>query len=157
MGTLVSEFIFRLSLLLHRCIHLFLAVFCGFVCLFIYLFCFLGPHPEHMEVCRLAVKLELQILACATTTATQDPSHVCSLHPSSWQCLILNPLSEARDCTHKLMLLVRSVSAVPQQELLCFLIFYFLAAPVVCGSSQARNLRCATVMTCATVAATLDP
>ena len=30
-------------------------------------------------------------------TASQDPSHVCKLHHSSWQCWILNPLSEARD------------------------------------------------------------
>ena len=30
-------------------------------------------------------------------------SHVCSLHCSSWQCQILNLLSEARDCTLNLM------------------------------------------------------
>ena len=37
---------------------------------FIYLF--LGPHPRHMEVPRLGVKSELQLLACTTATATQD-------------------------------------------------------------------------------------
>ena len=31
-----------------------------------------------------------------------DPSHVFDLHHSSWQCQILNPLSEARDWTHNL-------------------------------------------------------
>ena len=30
-------------------------------------------------------------------------SHICNLHPSSWQCQVLNPLSEARDQTHILM------------------------------------------------------
>ena len=34
---------------------------------------------------------------------TWDPSHICSLHHSSRQCQILNPLSEARDQTHILM------------------------------------------------------
>ena len=29
-----------------------------------------------------------------------DPSHICDLHHSSWQCRILKPLSEARDGTH---------------------------------------------------------
>ena len=33
----------------------------------------------------------------ATAKATQDPSRVCNLHHGSWQCLILNPLSKARD------------------------------------------------------------
>ena len=46
-----------------------------FIYLFIYLlFYFLGPHPQHMEVPRLAVESELQLLASATATATQDPS-----------------------------------------------------------------------------------
>ena len=51
-----------------------------------------------MEVPRLGVKLELQLLAYGTATATamQDLSCVCDLHYSSWQ-RILNPLSGARD------------------------------------------------------------
>ena len=56
-----------------------------------------------MEIRRLGVKLELQMLAYTTATATQDPSHVCDLHHSSWQHWILNLLSEARDRTRKLM------------------------------------------------------
>ena len=56
-----------------------------------------------MEVPRLGVQLELQLLAYATVIAMWDPSHVCNLHPSSWQRPILNPLSEARDRTHNLM------------------------------------------------------
>ena len=39
-----------------------------FIYLFIY-FVFLGPHPWHMEVPRLGVESELQLLACTTATA----------------------------------------------------------------------------------------
>ena len=41
------------------------------------------------------VKVELQLLAY--TTATWDPSYICSLPHSSRQRWILNPLSEAKD------------------------------------------------------------
>ena len=52
-----------------------------------------------MEVPRLGISSELQLLAYTTATATQDLSHVCDLHNSSQQCQTLNPLSEARDRT----------------------------------------------------------
>ena len=58
---------------------------------------FLGPHPQHMEVPKLGVKLELQPPAYATAIAMPDLSLVCDLHHSSGQLWILNPLSEARD------------------------------------------------------------
>ena len=64
---------------------------------------FLGLHLQHMEVPRLGVESELQLLAYSAATATQDLSHVCNLHDSSQQCQILNPLSKARDRTHNLM------------------------------------------------------
>ena len=69
--------------------------------------CFLGPHPQHMESPRLGVESELQLPATATATATAKPdlSHIgnhSSIH-SSWQRWIHNPLSEARDQTHNLM------------------------------------------------------
>ena len=60
---------------------------------------FLGPHPQHMEVPRLGVKLELQPPAYTTATATPGPSPSGDLHPSSRQCQILNPQSKARDRT----------------------------------------------------------
>ena len=66
-------------------------------------FCFLGLHSCLMEVPRLGVKSELQLPAYTTATATQDLSSICDLHHSSWQCQILNPLSEARDRTYVLM------------------------------------------------------
>ena len=56
-----------------------------------------------MEVPRLGVETELQLLAYATATATQDLSLICDLHHSSWQLGILNPLSKARDQTCILM------------------------------------------------------
>ena len=60
---------------------------------------FLGPHIVHMEVPRLGVESEPQLLTYATATAIQDPSHICDLHHSSRQRWILKPLSEARDQT----------------------------------------------------------
>ena len=65
--------------------------------------CFLGLHPWLMEVPRLRVKVELQLLAYTTAIAMWDPSHICNLHHSSWQCQILNPLKGARDQTCILM------------------------------------------------------
>ena len=56
-----------------------------------------------MEVSRLGVKLELQLRAYSTATATPDPSRICDLYLSSWQRQILNPLSEVRDPTRVLM------------------------------------------------------
>ena len=50
-----------------------------------------------MEVPRLGVELELQLLDYTPGTATQDPSHICDLPHSSQQCQILNPMSKARD------------------------------------------------------------
>ena len=49
-----------------------------------------------MEVPRLGVELELQLLAYAIATAMWDPSRICDPHHSSRQCRILNPLSGAR-------------------------------------------------------------
>ena len=40
---------------------------------------FLVLHPWHMEVPRLGVELELQLLAYTTATAKPDPSDVCNL------------------------------------------------------------------------------
>ena len=64
-----------------------------YVCIFV----FLGLLLWHMEVPRLGVELELQLSAYTTATPTWDPSCICNLHHSSWQCRILNPLSEDRD------------------------------------------------------------
>ena len=49
------------------------------------------------------VKLELQQTAYTTVTAMLDPIHICSLHHSSRQHQILNPLNKARAQTRILM------------------------------------------------------
>ena len=67
------------------------------------------------EVPRLGVELELQLPAYITESP--DPSCVCNLHHSSWQCWILNPLSEARNRTCILMDTIGSYPAEPQREL----------------------------------------
>ena len=59
--------------------------------------------PQHMEVPRLGVQLELQLPVYTTATATQDLICVCDLHQSPRQCWVLNPLSGARDQTHIFM------------------------------------------------------
>ena len=56
-----------------------------------------------MEVPRLGLESELQLLAYTTATAMPDLRLVRDLHHSSRQHWILNPLSEARDRTHMLM------------------------------------------------------
>ena len=56
-----------------------------------------------MEIPRLGVELELQLPIYTTATAMRDLSLVCDPHHSSWQCRILNSLSEARDGTQVLM------------------------------------------------------
>ena len=56
-----------------------------------------------MEVPRLGVELEVQLLVYTMVTAKWDPIHICDLHHSSWQRWIPNPLSKARDQTHNLM------------------------------------------------------
>ena len=70
-----------------------------------------------MEVPRLAAELELQLPAYATATATQDPNCFCDLRHSSWQCWILNSLSEVRDGTTASQFLVIFVAAASRREL----------------------------------------
>ena len=54
-----------------------------------------------MEVPRLGVESELQLLAYTTAIAKWDLSRICDLHHSSWQRQI--PRSEARAQTHILI------------------------------------------------------
>ena len=60
---------------------------------------FIGPYLQHMEVSRLGVESELELLAYATATAMPDLSHICDLHCNLRQCQILYPLSKTRDQT----------------------------------------------------------
>ena len=58
-------------------------------------FFFKGPHPQHMEVPRLRVELELQLLAYDSGIATPNTRSKPCLHHCSQQRQILNLLSEA--------------------------------------------------------------
>ena len=78
----------------------------------IFFFVVLGLQPQRMEVPRVGIKLELQLLAYAKATKTPDLSRVCDLHHSSQQCQILNPLSETKDRT-----CILTDTAEPQEEL----------------------------------------
>ena len=55
----------------------------SFFSLFFFFFFFLELPPQHMEVPRLEVQSELQLLAYARVTATPDLSRVCDLHYGS--------------------------------------------------------------------------
>jgi len=70
-----------------------------------------------MEVPRLGVQMELQLLAYTTATVISVPSRVFNLHHSSWQLRILNLLSEARDRTQNLLVPNQIRFAAPQLEL----------------------------------------
>ena len=61
-----------------------------------------------MEIPRLGVKSELQLLVYTTVTAMWDPGRVCDLHHSSQQSW-----TEARYPTHNLMVAIRFISAEP--------------------------------------------
>ena len=67
---------------------------------------FLGPHLSHMEVLRLGVESELQLLAYTIASAMPDLSHDCDLHHSSRIELVSS------------WVLVRFITAELQQELL---------------------------------------
>ena len=60
---------------------------CGSECVlfkatkFVCCFFLLGPSPQHMEVPRLPVESELQLLTYATAIATPNLSHICDPIP----------------------------------------------------------------------------
>ena len=86
-------------------VHVFLGPLFCWVFLFVslFVFCLSGRHLKRMEILKLGVEMQLQLPAYATAIAMQDLSHVWDLEWSSWQCQVLNPLSEARDWTCNVM------------------------------------------------------
>ena len=94
---------------------------CYFFCLFV--FFFLGLHPQHMEVPRLGDESELQLLAYATATTTQNPSCVWNLHHCSWPHWIPNTAREAKDWTCILMAPSGLLTTEPWRELSMLLFF----------------------------------
>ena len=70
---------------------------------FSFLSFFFRATPTAYGKSQAGVKLELQLLAYVTATATPDQRCICDLHHSSQQCQIFNPLSGTREKTHILM------------------------------------------------------
>ena len=84
LSVVVKQFSFRtlfIKEVIHssECLHILTQSFC----LFVFLFCFLGSHLRHMEVPRLGVESELQLLAYSTATAMQDLSRIYDIHHST--------------------------------------------------------------------------
>ena len=79
-----------------------------------------------MELPRRGVKSELQLPAYSTATAMPDLSCICSLCHSLQQCLILNPLSEARGQTCVLMDTTRVLDLLSSSGNSFFFFFFFL-------------------------------
>ena len=121
---------------------------------FFLFFSFLRPHLQLMEIPRLGVESELQLLAYTPATAMPDLSHICKLHHSSRQHWILNPLMEARDQTCILMDTGQVLNLLSHNgnsnflNVLSYNIFcccccpfaFFRAAPTAYGGSQSRGL-----------------
>jgi len=57
---------------------------------FSFTFFLLSPHLGHMEVLRLGIQSELQLLADTTVTAMWDQSHIYNLHHSHGNAGSLN-------------------------------------------------------------------
>ena len=96
---------------------------------------FLGLHLQHMEVPSPGVKLELQLQAFATTTATWDLSCVFHLHHGPRQHRILNPLSDAIGIKPvSSWMQVRFVSTEPRRELQIY--FFLKCDDYLCRSSK---------------------
>ena len=81
-----------------------------FISLFIFCFFGGGPHLQHMEVPRLGVELEPQLLAYTTVTALWAPNHVCDLHHGSWQCQSLTHWARPGIQPASLWMLIRFVN-----------------------------------------------
>ena len=77
---------------------------------------------QHMEVPRLGVQSELQLLAYPT--ATQDLSHVCYLRHSSWQCQVLIHWAVPGIKSASSWILDGFVTTESQWELLCTFFLY---------------------------------
>ena len=85
-------------------------------------FCFFSfllfrPHWRYVEVPRLGVESELQLLAYTTATTAQDLSRIYDLHHSSRQRQILDPLTRPGMEPACSWILVGFVSVAPQWQL----------------------------------------
>ena len=96
-----------------------------------------------MEVPRLGVKSELQLMAYATATATSDLGRICNLCHSLWQCLILNPPSKSRGQTHILLDTSQVLNLLSHNRNSCLVFFkYFIYSMRRCKVLEAREFCC---------------
>ena len=99
-----------------------------------------------MEVPRLGATSELQLPAYTTATAMPDLTCVCTLHHSSQQQWILNPLSEVRDtgwgCYSSSWILVGVVTAEPRWELLFKFSMKFRILLLVSVAEESNTVFC---------------
>lgn len=94
-------------------LKLYIEYFCCCCFLFGWFFWLSRARPEAYGSSQARGQIGVLGVAYTTATAMPDLSHVCNLHYSSWQCQILNPLSEAKDQT---CILVRFVTTKPRRE-----------------------------------------
>jgi len=98
----------------------------------------------HMQIPRLEIESELQLLAYTTDTAMPDLNHICDLHHSSQQHGICNRLGEARDRTCNLMVTsrIRFCCATTGTPVGLFFFFFFSIWKFrVQGSSPSHSCR----------------
>ena len=101
-----AKFHFIYSFIFYFCLRTFI-----FIYLFIYfylLFCLLRATPAAHGGSQARGPIGAAVASLHHSHS--NPSHICNLHHSSWQCQILNPLRKAKDQTRNLM--------VPRQ--ICF-------------------------------------
>ena len=94
--------------------------------IFFSLLCFSGPLLQYMEVPRLGVESELQLLATAAATATWDQSLVCDLYQAHGNTGSLTHQVRPGIEPSSSWILVSFVTTEPQQKLLshCILITF---------------------------------
>ena len=85
---------------------------------FVFVFVFLGLHPQYMEVPRLGVQSEQQLLAYTTATATSDLSGVCTTAQGNTRSLTHWVRPGIEPATW--WFLVRLIYTAPRQEVLPF-------------------------------------
>lgn len=88
---------------------------------FAFLLDFTGMHLQYTEVPERGVKLEHKLQAYTTAIATtiQDPSWICHMSHTFWQCQILDPLNETMSSSY---------AAEPQRKFPKFLSKHFNTA-----------------------------
>ena len=91
---------------------------------FVFLFvCLFRAAPSTYGGSQARGQIRAVVAGLTTAIATPDPSHICDLYHSSQECWIVKPMSEAREPASS-RILIRFVSAEPQQELSGFLFFF---------------------------------